>query len=135
MSYLSDFRAYSTLFDRKAHFVHTAIGLLAGLTVILPGCFQSSTSIGLKDLESPNLDVRIQAIKWAGDNKVKEAVPLLVDRLQEQDKAVRFFAIEALKRIMNTDHGFDYKADAASRAQAIQRWRETLGQPQAPATP
>jgi hypothetical protein len=109
--------------------------LLAFLPFLIMGCTTPAPKIGLNDLVNPDPAVRIQAIKWAGENKVEQAVPLLVDRLQEQDDSVRFFAIAALRRITGTDHGFDYKADAGSRAQAVQRWREAIGEIPSKTTP
>lgn len=75
------------------------------------------------DLENSDPLVRIEAIKWAGDHNVREAVPVLVDRLQEDDPAMRFYAIEALKKITGGDQGYDYKADAVERRKAVARWR------------
>jgi len=98
------------------------------IIVILTGCGGLPKTVGLLDLENPDPAIRIRAIKWAGENKLTEAVPLLVDRLQEQDVSVRFYAIMSLKRITGTDQGYDYKADAASRSEAVARWRQTLKQ-------
>ena len=97
--------------------------VLALVSVLSIECMEPASTVGLNDLVNPDPAVRIRAIKWAGDNKVESAIPLLVDRLQEQDESVRFFAISALQRITGTDHGFDYKAGEADRAQAVQRWR------------
>ena len=82
----------------------------------------------MADLEGPDVAQRIRAIKWAGDNKVTQAVPLLVDRLCEQDESVRFFAIEALRRITGTDRGYDYRADARRRAESVAEWRSWIAQ-------
>jgi len=103
-------------------------GLLWPIISILAGCSAPTSSLTLADLESPDPAVRIQAIKWAGENKIAQAVPLLVDRLQEPDTSVRFFAIVSLKKITGTDHGFDYKANPAQRGQAVRRWREMLAE-------
>ncbi len=81
---------------------------------------------GIEDLEDERLTVRIRAIKWAGEEKVEAAVPLLVDRLEEQDESVRFFAIGSLERITGTDQGYDYKSGASQRAEAVKRWRAWL---------
>jgi HEAT repeat protein len=80
----------------------------------------------LSDLQDPNPTVRIMAIKWAGDHKVSLAVPQLVDFLKDEDRSVRFYAIEALRRITGTDKGYDYKASPELRAEAVGRWREFL---------
>lgn len=96
------------------------------ITLMLAGCDPFDRKFGLSDLESPDTRVRIMAIKWAGDNKISPAVPQLVDFLQNEDKPVRFYAIEALRRITGTDHGYDYKAAPHIRAAAVKRWREFL---------
>ena len=72
------------------------------------------------------MTARIMAVKWAGDNQVSQAVPLLVDHLENEDKALRFHAIQALTRITGHDCGYDYKASAGSRAQAVACWRDYL---------
>ena len=100
------------------------VGLL--LSVGLFSC-RGQRAVGLTDLEHPEVAVRICAIKWAGENRVSEAVPLLVDRLSEQDPSVRFFAIGSLRRITGTDHGYDYKANTAERSAAVAVWREAIG--------
>lgn len=101
----------------------------ASMVVVLVGCGNDfNRKMGLSDLENPNPSVRIMAIKWAGENKVSSAVPLLVDLLQDEDPSVRLYAIEGLRRITGTDHGYDYKAAALHRATAVKRWRESLEQ-------
>ena len=96
------------------------------IVIILIGCDNPKKIGGLADLENLDPTVRIRAIKWAGENQVHDAVPLLVDRLQEQDRSVRFYAIMALRRITGDDLGFDYKADPAQRAEAVKKWRQSL---------
>ncbi|MHC4632245.1 MAG: hypothetical protein ACYS9C_13400 [Planctomycetota bacterium] len=59
------------------------------------------------------------AAKW-------DAIPQLVDSLQDEDTSVRFYAIEALRRITGTDNGYHYKASPQLRAEAVERWRESL---------
>lgn len=51
-------------------------------------------------------------------------MPLLVDRLEDEDEAVRFFAIIALDKITGERLGYDYAQPAAERAKAVERWRE-----------
>jgi hypothetical protein len=80
----------------------------------------------LSDLENPDMTVRIMAVKWAGDNDVFQAVPYLVDNLQNEDKALRFYSIQALSRITGKDCGYDYKASVSSRAKAVECWRDFL---------
>jgi hypothetical protein len=94
--------------------------------VAVAGCGSQLPQPRLQDLESPDVTERVRAIKWAGENQMEAAVPLLVDRLAEQDPAVRFFAIQSLERITGETLGYRYLAPPAARAQAVARWRETL---------
>ena len=48
---------------------------------------------------------RILAIREAGERRDPLAVPLLVDRLEDEDPAVRFYAILALERITGDRRG------------------------------
>ena len=101
--------------------------LWTATTLVLSGCGGPfDRKMRLSDLDSPNPAVRIMAIKWAGDSKASSAVPRLVDFLHDEDTSVRFFAIEALRRITGTDNGYDYKASPQLRAEAVECWREFL---------
>ena len=51
---------------------------------------------------------------------------VLVDLLEDDDQAVRFYAIGSLRRITGTDCGYDFKTNAYCRLEAIRRWRENL---------
>lgn len=113
-------------FIRK--YYSAVIFFLLLLFFFVTGCGSERSKPCLSNLESPDPAQRIRAIKWAGDNEVESAIPLLVDRLIEQDVYVRFFAIRALEQITGETYGFDYKADAESRARAVKRWRESLEQ-------
>ena len=95
--------------------------------LVLAGCGDSfDHQMGLSDLENPSPTIRIMAIKWAGENKVKEAIPQLVDSLEEEDSSVRFYAIEGLRRITGTDNGYDYKAPVHERTVSVERWRDFM---------
>ncbi|MHC4431081.1 MAG: HEAT repeat domain-containing protein [Planctomycetota bacterium] len=115
------------MIDPKDANRYVCVWLLTTATLVLSGCAGPfDRQMSLSDLDSPNPAVRIMAIKWAGDSKASSAVPRLVDFLQDEDASVRFFAIEALRRITGTDNGYDYKASPQLRAEAVERWREFL---------
>ena len=115
------------MINPKDSILRTCVWLWAATTMVLFGCSGPfNHKIGLSDLDSPNPVVRIMAIKWAGDNKASSAIPQLVDFLNDEDTSVRFFAIEALRRITGTNNGYDYKARPQLRAEAVERWREFL---------
>lgn len=69
---------------------------------------------------------RIEATIAAGEAGDASAVPLLVDRLEDEDDAVRFYAIQALTRITGQDMGYRYYEPSWERARAVRRWRAFL---------
>lgn len=72
--------------------------------------------------ERPN--DRVAAIRHATEIRDRSAIPLLVDRLEDEDEAVRFYAILALERLTGTRMGYEYHAPEAQRLRAVQRWRQ-----------
>ncbi len=92
--------------------------------LLLVGCHHGNRPMQVTDLDDPDVVTRIRAMKWAGKNKVDDAVGALIDNLAHEDPAVRLYAIGALVAITGKDQGYDYKSSAVSRAQAIDRWRE-----------
>lgn len=92
--------------------------LLAGLAGLSCG---SSVQVGL---ESPEALGRILAIRQAGEAKNTRAVPLIVDRLEDEDEAVRLYAILALEKITGRRMGYDYAKPPVERAVSVERWRD-----------
>ena len=77
-------------------------------------------------LNSSDPQARINAVIEAAKSHDEAAVPQLVDLLDDDDAAVRFFTILALERITGTRKGYDYAAPAWERAAAVDRWRDWL---------
>lgn len=67
---------------------------------------------------------RAQAVKRAALGDDVACVPLLVERLEDDDPAVRFYAVLALRRLAGDDFGFDYAIDPTRQQPAVQRWRD-----------
>lgn len=72
--------------------------------------------------------VRIKSIVHAGQTKDESVVPLLVDRLEDEDDGVRFYAILALDRIVGTRMGYYYGAPITERQEAVARWRDYVAE-------
>ena len=72
--------------------------------------------------------VRADASYRAGEARDKSAVALLVERLEDPEADVRFFAVGALQRITGETFGYRYFDDDATRAQAVGRWRQWLAE-------
>lgn len=70
--------------------------------------------------------VRIQAAVEAAENRDRESVSLLIDRLEDPNADVRFFSWIALRKITGTSHGWNYYDPPEKRSQAVERWRQWL---------
>lgn len=92
------------------------------LTFVVFGCAKPQHFRA--DIQSENAGDRILAIRKSGEAKDRKAVPLIVDRLDDEDDGVRFFAIIALERITGTRLGYDNFAPSPERNAAVERWRE-----------
>lgn len=96
----------------------------AALLLIGGAC--SSRSDVRRQLGAPNpLDRAVAAVEVA-EERDPQAVHRLVDLLEDSSAAVRMYAILALERLTGSDYGYEYYADPAERAAAVNRWREAL---------
>ena len=87
---------------------------------VLAGCGNPAYR---SNIQAPFANDRILAIREAGERRDREVIPLLVDRLEDEDAAVRFYAILALERITGDRLGYRYEGNAADRRDAVERWR------------
>lgn len=77
-----------------------------------------------RGINSPDALGRVLAIREAAEANDRLAVPHLVDRLEDEDEAVRLFAINALVKMTGNRFGYDYAKPADQRAGAVERWRD-----------
>ena len=64
-----------------------------------------------------------------------QSIPELIALLNDNDPAVRMYAITALEDLTGQTYGYKFYAPEAERAAAIQRWQEALRAGQLPSTP
>jgi len=111
--------------ELREHVVRLIV--MSGLVLTLAcGC---ATRYSRRDIESPDASQRAAAIRVAADHNDREAIPLLVDRLEDDDEAVRFFAINALDRMTGRRFGYVFYRSPAEQEAAINRWRAWLADP------
>ncbi len=96
------------------------VGLLA-----TAGCGPGRTPYP-EALQSQRPQERAAAAKRAAELGDREVIGLLVDRLEDPDEAVRFYAILALEKLTGTRRGYDYRAGETDRWRAVQQWRRHL---------
>lgn len=95
--------------------------------VVAAGCDLSVRNVSVsRGLQSEDPSLRLtSAVKAANEND-RSALPLLVERLEDDSPDVRMFAIEALRRMTGEDFGYRFYADEMDRAKAVKRWRKWL---------
>ena len=93
----------------------------AGLT----GC-EPIQSDSYRDFADDDPAARLAAITKAGQTKDRQAIPYLVDRLEDSEPDVRFFAIIALRKITDETFGYQYYKPRHLRAEAVLKWRRWL---------
>lgn len=77
-------------------------------------------------LTDPDPSLKIPAIKLSVQNKDTSAAAQLVKDLNSDDPAVRFYAIEGLRKLTGEDFGYRYYDDTDAREPAIERWKAWL---------
>jgi HEAT repeat protein len=88
----------------------------------LVGCARPASK-GLMD-EDPSF--KIPAIKQAAETHDIRAIPQLIESLDDDDPAVRFYAIEALKRLTGETFGYRFYEDESQRRIAVGKWKDWL---------
>lgn len=105
------------------------IAISLGLSLLLPGCF--TVPAPKRDIGSKELTAKIPAIKAKARQKDSQAIAQLVEDLDSEDSAVRFYAIHALRDLTEEDFGYKYYDDELERRPALEKWRDWLGEQRA----
>jgi hypothetical protein len=80
----------------------------------------------VKDVSNCDPAGSIPAMEIAADHHDWHAVPPMVKDLESDDPAIRFYAIEGLRRITGQTFGFRYYEDEGQRQPAVDRWKQWL---------
>lgn len=99
------------------------IGVLSLTAAAGAGCHEPT---GPRTITNPDPGVKVPAIKHAVAQRDRAAAAAMVRDLESDDAAVRMFAIEGLRRLTGEAFGYDYYADKAQRAPAVERWKQWL---------
>lgn len=99
--------------------------ILAAIVLSFAGCQDPR---GPVSINSDDPDLKIQAMKQDVTHCNRADIPKLVSSLQSDDPAIRFYAVQALRRITNDDFGYRFYEDDDQRAPATARWQAWLKQ-------
>lgn len=120
--------------------ISTAI-VCGGISCLLGACTAPRPDYVVTD---PDPGVKIPAIKQSVARHADDAATVrqLVKDLDSDDPAVRFYAIEGLRRLTGQDFKYVYYEDADERKPAVEQWKAWLhereggsGQQSAPEQP
>ena len=95
--------------------------LLAVGAALAAGCGH-----GPRSVSDPDPADKIPAIETATRDHDRRAIPQLVADLDNNDPAIRFYAIDALHMLTGEDFGYEYYLDDDARKPAVERWKVWL---------
>lgn len=94
---------------------------LIGLGWTLSGCVEPRPPLRVS---SPDVEIKVLAIGKAVREKDLSVVGQLIKDLDSDDPAVRFFAINGLRRLTGQQFGYEYYLDRAARQESLLKWQE-----------
>lgn len=102
-------------------------GLILPLALVLSGlsCTAPQPRPNIKD---PETAIKIAGIRQAAARKDRSALPDLVAELNNDDPAVRLFAIQTLEKFAGERFGYEYYYDEELRKPSLARWQQWLKQ-------
>jgi hypothetical protein len=100
-------------------------GAVLLIVAVATGC---QAPRGPVSINSSDPDLKIQAIKDDVCRKNDADIPKMVSDLKSDDAAIRFYAIQALRRLTHDDFGYRFYEDEDQRAPALARWQKWLKQ-------
>ena len=123
-------RIPSRILPRSVDSDCSAMKLAAWFLLVTTGSFLAGCSepTGPKLISNRDLDVKIPAIKRAVESDNKTEIAELVKELDDDDAAVRLYAIEGLQRLTGQDLGYRYYDDREARKPAVERWNKWLSE-------
>jgi hypothetical protein len=88
--------------------------------------FAGGCSFREPSMQSSDPALKVPAIKAAAQSNDLSAGKQLVAELDNDDPAIRFYAISALERLTGQRLGYEYYQEREHRQAAIKRWEEWL---------
>ena len=93
------------------------------LIILIGGC---SAPREPRLISNPDPSGKIPAYKIAVENKDLSHAKQMVDDLESDDPAVRFYAIEGLQRLTGETFGYEFYLDEEQRKPSLGRWKQWL---------
>ena len=101
---------------KRFKWIIAAIGLLPAA-----GCGHGPRSVA-----DPDPADKIPAIEHAARAGDRKSIPQLVTDLDNDDPAIRFYAIDGLRKLTGKDFAYRYYDDSDQRKPALKLWKQWL---------
>ena len=98
--------------------------LICLLAAVVSGCGGAGPQA--KSITDPDPASKIPAIKQKVREKDLTSAQQMVKDLESDDSAVRFYAIEGLRRLTGETFGYHYYESEEQRKPAIDQWKQWL---------
>ncbi len=99
------------------------LGAFAGLASLCTACQDDRGPVSVR---SHDPDLKIVAIKRDLACPNHEQLAQLVEDLESDDPAIRFYSIQALQRVTRDDFGYLFYQDEDRRKPAVKKWQEWM---------
>jgi len=103
---------------------HVFRTIAGGIVTLLLGC----GGHGPRTVTNPDLEAKIPAIEDAARTHDRSVIPQLVNELDNDDPAVRFYAICGLQTLTGRTMGYRYYDSDDDRHAAMLRWKHWLSE-------
>lgn len=103
--------------------MNVRLALLSLLVALLGACTPPASEGGF---DSDNPASKLYAIRRAGDQGDRAAIPKLVEQLDSDDPAVRLMAIEALERLTGARLDYNPYSSDEARESSIEAWQRAV---------
>ena len=103
---------------------HAVWMIAGGALSLLLGC----GGHGPRTVANPDLTAKIPAIEYAARVHDRSAIPQLVKDLENDDPAVRFYAIRGLRALTGRTLGYRYYDSEDDRHAEVLRWKQWLAE-------
>lgn len=94
---------------------------LIWIACVASGCGQGPPSVYDSDPAE-----KAPAIEIAVRNRDRRVIPQLVKDLENEDSAIRFYAIDGLRALTGENFGYRFFDDEEQRRPAVKRWQDWL---------
>jgi hypothetical protein len=98
--------------------------MLSAACVASVGLIQGCIGRGERSITSDDPAVKVPLIRDAVDRNDRSILPQLVKDLNSEDPAIRFYAVDGLRRLTGEHFGYDWRGEEDDRKKSVEQWNQ-----------